>query len=162
MSDVCVYVFAHSMMSDSVTPRTVCSPPGSSVHGISQARMWAVWVRVRVRSSLPLPSPGDLPDRGIKPTSLASPPSAGRFFTSWATRKASHVWYMSVSNWHNYFLLTLFLSFLWSLRMLPYLLPFKTKTKSKSLLYTKSGSVNFLISHSTSQPLSSKEYCLLL
>ena len=40
-----------------------CSPPGSSVHGILQARILG-WVAV--------PSPGDLPDPGIKPTSPAS------------------------------------------------------------------------------------------
>ena len=31
-------------------------------------------------SALPFPPPGDLPDPGIKPTSLASPALAGRFF----------------------------------------------------------------------------------
>ena len=36
-----------------------CSPPASSVHGILQAR----------RCRLPCPSPGDLPDPGIKPAS---------------------------------------------------------------------------------------------
>ena len=45
-----------------------CSPPGSSVHGISQARILE-W--------LPFPPPGDLPDPGIKP---ASPALAGGFF----------------------------------------------------------------------------------
>ena len=39
-----------------------CSPPGSPVHGISQARIW---------SGLPFPSPGDLPHLGIKPMSPA-------------------------------------------------------------------------------------------
>ena len=39
-----------------------CSPSGSPVHGISQARTW---------SGLPFPSPGNLPNPGIKPTSLA-------------------------------------------------------------------------------------------
>ena len=34
------------------------SPPGSSVHGILQAR---------ILSGLPFPSPGDFPDPGIKP-----------------------------------------------------------------------------------------------
>ena len=33
-------------------------------------------------SELPFPSPGDLPDPGIKPTSLAPPALAGRFFTT--------------------------------------------------------------------------------
>ena len=37
-----------------------CSPPGFSVHGILQAR---------VREWLPFPSPGDLPNPGIKPRS---------------------------------------------------------------------------------------------
>ena len=37
-----------------------CSPSGSSVHGILQARIW---------SGLPFPSPGDLPDPGIEPQS---------------------------------------------------------------------------------------------
>ena len=40
-----------------------CSLPGSSVHGIFQAREY--W------SGLPFPSPEDLPDPGIKPGSPA-------------------------------------------------------------------------------------------
>ena len=39
-----------------------CSAPGSSVHGILQARIW---------SGLPFSPPGDLPDPGIKPMSPA-------------------------------------------------------------------------------------------
>jgi len=45
-------------MSNSVTPWTV----GSSVYGILQARILE-W--------MPFPSPGDLPNSGIKPRSLA-------------------------------------------------------------------------------------------
>ena len=48
-----------------------CSPPGSSVHEISQAIL-----------ELPFPPPGDLPDPEIKPTSLESPAWAGKFFTT--------------------------------------------------------------------------------
>ena len=33
-------------------------------------------------SGFPFPPPGDLPNSGIKPGSLASPASAGRFFTT--------------------------------------------------------------------------------
>jgi len=33
-------------------------------------------------SELPLPSPGDLPNPGIEPMSLAYPALAGRFFTT--------------------------------------------------------------------------------
>ena len=39
-----------------------CSPPESSFHGVFQAR---------ILSGLPFPSPGDLPDPGIEPGSLA-------------------------------------------------------------------------------------------
>ena len=47
-----------------------CSPPGSSVHGIIQARMLE-WVAI--------PFPRDLPNSGIEP---ASPALAGRLFTT--------------------------------------------------------------------------------
>ena len=40
--------------------------------GLSRQEYW---------SRLPFPSPGDLPNPGIKPTSLTSPALAGRFFT---------------------------------------------------------------------------------
>ena len=50
-----------------------CSPPGSSVHGILQARILE-WVAV--------PSPRGSPDPGIEPESLVSPASAGVFTTS--------------------------------------------------------------------------------
>ena len=46
-----------------------CSPPGSSVHGISQAK---------ILERVAIPSP-DLPDPGIKPL---SPALAGRLFTT--------------------------------------------------------------------------------
>ena len=49
-----------------------CSPPGSSVHGILQARMW---------SGLPFPPPGDLANPGIEPTSALT----AAFFTTSAT-----------------------------------------------------------------------------
>ena len=46
------------------------NPPGTTVHGISQQQYW---------SGLLFPSPGDLPNPGIKP---ASPALAGGFFTT--------------------------------------------------------------------------------
>ena len=61
-------------MSNSCKPMD-CSPPGTSVHGVSQ-EYW---------SGLPFPSPGDLPDPGIKPL---SPALQMDFFTDWATRGA--------------------------------------------------------------------------
>ena len=44
--------------------------------GLSRPEYW---------SGLPFPSPGDLPDPGIKP---GSPAFAGRFFTDWAMKEA--------------------------------------------------------------------------
>ena len=52
-----------------------CSPPGSSVHGISKEKYW---------SGLPITSPGDLPDSGIK---LVSPALVAGFFTAEPSRK---------------------------------------------------------------------------
>ena len=48
-----------------------CSPPGSSVHGILQARILE-WVA--------MPSSRESSNPGIKPMSLISPILAGRFF----------------------------------------------------------------------------------
>ena len=48
------------------------SPPGSSVHGPSRARILE-WVES--------PPPGDLPDPGMEPTTLVSAAMAGGFFT---------------------------------------------------------------------------------
>ena len=55
------------------------SPPGSSVHGISQGR---------ILKRVVLPPPGDLPHPGISTLSLASPALAGGFFTTSATWEA--------------------------------------------------------------------------
>ena len=56
---------------------TDCSPPGSSVHGTSR-QYW---------SGLPFPSPGDLPDPGIKPISRFS----RWILYGWAAREAQHL-----------------------------------------------------------------------
>ena len=65
-----------------------CSPPGFSVHGgFSRQEYW---------NGLPCPPLGDLPDPGIKPTSLMSPEGStcretcltSRFFTTRATWEA--------------------------------------------------------------------------
>ena len=59
-----------------------CGPPGSSVHGILQARILQ-WVA--------MPSSRDIPDPGIKTTSLMPSTVAGRLFTtstSWGASAA--------------------------------------------------------------------------
>ena len=65
-----------------------CSSPGSSVHGILQARILE-WVDMpsSTRSSQPSPPP-DLPNPGIEPAFLTSPALAGGFFTTSATWEA--------------------------------------------------------------------------
>ena len=57
-----------------------CSPPGSSVRGILQARILE-WVA--------MPSPEDLPDPGIETAFLTSPALAGGFFTTSTTWEPS-------------------------------------------------------------------------
>ena len=66
-----LYVRACSVVSNSLWP-VDCSPPASSVHGISQEGYW---------SGLPFPPPGDLPNPRMELGSTASPALAGRLFT---------------------------------------------------------------------------------
>ena len=63
------------------TPWTVAHQPLLST-GFSRQEYW---------SGLPCHSPGDLPNPGIEPTSLMSPALAGRFFTTSATGKCTHL-----------------------------------------------------------------------
>ena len=73
-----MYVLSRSVMSDSAASLTVpCQTPLSM--GLSRQDYW---------SRLPFPTPGDLPDPGIKPVSLESPALAGRFFSISATWEA--------------------------------------------------------------------------
>ena len=75
---LCVCVFScFSHVQHFVTPWTVTlQVPLSKEY--SRQEYWSGW---------PFPPPGDLPDPGIKPRSLASPVSAGRFFTTVSPRK---------------------------------------------------------------------------
>ena len=59
---------------------TDCSPQGSSVHGICQARITGVGCHA--------PPPGDHPYPGIEPASFMSPTWAGGFFTTSAIWEA--------------------------------------------------------------------------
>ena len=100
---VCVCSFAQSC--PALCNHMDYSPPGSSAHGISQARIleWAAF----------FPSPGDLPNPGIEPTSLISPALASEFFTTCATWEASFSVFPPLPpshhfklGWANIFLLT--------------------------------------------------------
>ena len=55
-----------------VTPWTVTCQASLSL-GFPRQGYW---------SGVPFPSPGDLPDPGIKPVSVVSPALVGRFFTT--------------------------------------------------------------------------------
>ena len=59
-----------------------CNLSGSSVCGILQKR---------ILEGLPFPSPGDLPNPGIKPSSLTSLSLLRGFSTTSTTWKASHM-----------------------------------------------------------------------
>ena len=61
-----------SVVPDSLTPWTVARQAPLSM-GFPRQEYWR---------GLPCPPPGDLPDPGIKPSSLTSPALAGRFFTT--------------------------------------------------------------------------------
>ena len=65
-------MFLYSVISESfVTPSTVTCQASLSM-GFPRQRYW---------SGFPFPSPGDLPDPGIKLVFVVSPVLAGRFFT---------------------------------------------------------------------------------
>ena len=52
------------------------------LEGFSQASQSMGFPRQEYWSGLPFPTPGDLPDPGIEPVSLAPPTLVGRFFTT--------------------------------------------------------------------------------
>ena len=70
---------SHSVVSDSCDSMD-CSPPGSSVHGISQARILE-WVAISF-------SKGSSQPRDWIYWTIQVSCTAGRFFTVWATREA--------------------------------------------------------------------------
>ena len=75
---VCVCVCVHSVVSDSGTPWTVAHQVPLSLE-FSRQEYW---------SGVSVPTPGDLPNPGIKPESLASLALAGIFFTTRAAWQA--------------------------------------------------------------------------
>ena len=65
-----------------------CGPPGSSIHGILQAKTLE-WVAM----SSSRDPPGDLPDPGVKPASLKFPALASGLFTTNATWESLNAQY---------------------------------------------------------------------
>ena len=64
----------------------LCDPlPDSFVHEFSRQECW---------SGLPFPSPGYLPNSGIKPASLPSPVLAGRYFLHCTTWEALYFYFL--------------------------------------------------------------------
>ena len=63
MQKAIVFMCMHTQSFPTVSDPMDCSPPDSSVHGISRQEYW---------SRLPFPSPGDLPDPKIEPVSPVS------------------------------------------------------------------------------------------
>ena len=81
---MCCTVLNHSVVSDSLWPHG-CSPPGSSVHGVLQAKVleWAAMPSSRGSSQ---------PQDWTQVSHIA-----GRFFTIWGTREAQEYWSGSLS-----------------------------------------------------------------
>ena len=70
---------SYSVMSDSFVSLWTVARQAPLFMGFPRQEYW---------SGLPLPSPRDLPNVGIKAMSLTSPALAGRFFTTSATWEA--------------------------------------------------------------------------
>ena len=76
LCQVCAWVLSCSVMSDSLRPPWTVAHQAPLSMGFSRQECW---------SGLPFPSPGDLPNPGIEPTSPMSLALAGEFFTTgWA------------------------------------------------------------------------------
>ena len=100
----------------------ICSTGCVCTQSLSLAQLFAVqWTianqaplpmkfsRQECWSRVPFPTPGDLPDSGIEPVSLASPILAGRFFTTAPTRKPtiiSRVTHIAAYGKTSFFLMT--------------------------------------------------------
>ena len=96
IAKVCVCACVYAQLCLTLCDPINCRQPGSYVHGILQERILEL---------VTISTPGDLPDPGIKPASLASPAFVGRFFTivppgkpglsrnshNWLSKKAVYV-----------------------------------------------------------------------
>jgi len=97
------------------------SPSVSSVHGIFQGTLACPGDTGEYWSGLPFPSPGDLPDPGIEPTSLMSPALADWFFiknAAWGTLNGDKG--EKLINWHQAQIKTSLLKYLRAYLLLYY------------------------------------------
>ena len=62
-----------------------------------QAPLFTVFSKQEHWSGLPFPSPGDLPNPGIKPKPLTSLVLAGMFFPTSAIEEAQETWKLSIN-----------------------------------------------------------------
>ena len=80
---VCAHVLSHSVVSDSLLLScSVVSDSAAPWTVAHQAPLPMEFSRQQHWCEVPFPTPGDLPDPGIEPASLASPVLAGRFSTT--------------------------------------------------------------------------------
>ena len=75
---VCVCACVHTQSCLTLCNPMDCSPPGFSVHGISQTR---------ILEQLPFPTPGDLPNPGVETASPASPELTGGVLSTAPSQK---------------------------------------------------------------------------
>ena len=78
------HVLSHSVVSDSLWPPWTIG---------CQAPLFMEFSRQEYWSLLPFPTPGYLPNAGIKPSSLACSALAGRLFTTALPRKPNTIYY---------------------------------------------------------------------
>ena len=81
---------SHFSRGDFATPWTTARQAPLST-GFSRQDNW---------NGLPRPPPGDIPDPGIKPTSLKSPALAGMFFTTTTTWEAIYIHILLIILFH--------------------------------------------------------------
>ena len=75
-------VLCHTMCAKSLSEVPLFVTPWTVAH---QALLSMVFSKRQYRNGLLFPTPGDLPDPGIKPESLISPELTGKFFTTSTT-----------------------------------------------------------------------------
>ena len=126
-----------------------CSPLGSSVRGICQARYYSRW---------PFPTVGDLLDPGVEHMPPVSPASAGGFFTTSAPRKPALeiFWHFKALyfNWERYLWSTkIYYSLLLTNKKFPILLQLHSLANSLINMYSPMWRPDILLPYCVSSSL---------